>query len=344
MTRLTAAVGLGVVALGLTAPAVARAQTGGSDVAAQALFDEGRKLMGEKNYAAACPKLAESQRMAPSGGTLLNLAECYEKNGQTASAWAAWKDAAGRANAAGKADVEKRASDRAAALEPQLSKLTIALANGSDVTGLEVKLDGAAVGHATFGTPLPVDPGSHTVDANAPGKQPWQSKVDVAAKQKDAAVTVNLIDAPVAPPPPLPPGGSPGGAGTAPPPPPPPPAPPPSSWSTNKTLALVSGGLGVVGLAVGSVFGLQAQSKNNDALQPQNCRTSSLCTQNGLNLTNDAKSAATISTVSFVAGGALAAGGVVLWLTAPSASPQTGMRLVPTVGASLAGVSIDGAF
>ncbi len=332
------------VGLCLAISGSARAQTAGSDVAATALFEDGRKLMAAHDYANACPKLAESQRLAPSGGTLLNLAECYEKNGQTASAWAAWKDAAARANAAGKADIEKRASDRAAVLEPTLAKLTITLAAGSDVTGLQVKRDGLVVGHAEFGTALPVDPGSHTVEASAPGKQPWTTKVDVAAQQKDANVTVTLTDAPAAAVPPVvaPVPGP--GPGQPPPPPPPPPQQETSSWSTQKTLAVVAGGAGVVGLAVGSVFGMVAKSKNDQALQPSNCRTSSLCTQNGLNLTNDAKSAAGVSTVGFIAGGVLVAAGVVLWVTAPSASPQTVMRVVPTVGQSFGGLSLDATF
>jgi hypothetical protein len=332
-----------VIGLGLAVPAGARAQAPSNDVAATALFDEGRKLMASHDYATACPKLAESQRLSPSGGTLLNLAECYEKNGQTASAWAAWKDAAGRANAAGKADVEKRASDRATALEPNLAKLTVTLAVGSDVPGLEVKRDGAVVGHAEFGTALPVDPGTHTVEASAPGKQPWSGKVDVAAKQKDATVTVTLVDAP-APPPPPPPPPNPAGTGTPPPPPTQPPPQETSSWSTQKTLAVVAGGVGVVGVAVGSIFGLRAKSKNDEALQPQNCPTSSLCTQNGLNLTNDAKSAASLSTIGFVAGGVLVAAGVVLWVTAPSSTTQTGIRLAPTVAPSFGGLSLDAAF
>src|ERR1700689_2965643 len=122
--RLTALVTLAGVLLA-SAP-LARAQ-GSSEAAATALFDEGRRLMGEHKFAEACPKLAESQRLAPSGGTLLNLADCYEHTGQTASAWVAWKDVASRANAAGKADVEKRALTKAAALEPALAKLTIAV-------------------------------------------------------------------------------------------------------------------------------------------------------------------------------------------------------------------------
>src|SRR5579884_2436455 len=128
------------VAVGLlsSAPGSASAQEQSSEAAATALFDQGRSLMQQGKYADACPKLAESERLAPSGGTLLNLADCYEHTGQTASAWAAWKDAAARANAAGKADVEKRALARAAALEPNLAKLAISVDTASDVPGLQV--------------------------------------------------------------------------------------------------------------------------------------------------------------------------------------------------------------
>jgi hypothetical protein len=311
---------------------------GASEAAATALFDEGRRLMSEHKFAEACPKLAESQRLAPSGGTLLNLADCYEHTGQTASAWVAWKDAASRANAAGKGDVEKRALAKAAALEPSLAKLTIAVAAGSDVPGLDVKRDGVAVGHTEFGLGIPVDPGAHVIDAAAPGKKAFSMRVDVAAKQTDARVTVTLEDAPeaLAPPaPPTPPSAGPPPTGT------PEPAPPAAS-SPLKTVGIVVGAVGVAGLVVGSVFGVEATSKNQTALQPQNCRTSTLCTQNGLSLTSDARNDAAISTVGFVAGGALVAAGVVMWLVAPSATPKTGLRVLPQVSASNAGLSIDG--
>jgi hypothetical protein len=320
----------------VTAPRV-RAQ-GASEAAATALFDEGRRLMSEHKFAEACPRLAESQRLAPSGGTLLNLADCYEHTGQTASAWVAWKDAASRANAAGKSDVEKRALAKAAALEPGLAKLTIAVAPGSDVSGLDVKRDGVAVGRTEFGLGIPVDPGAHVIEASAPAKKAFSMRIDVAPKQTDARVTVTLEDAPeaVAPAPP-PPSPSPG----LPPPGAPEPAPPAAS-SPLKTVGIVVGSAGVAGLVVGAVFGVEASSKNQTALQPQNCRTSTLCTQNGLTLTSDARNAATISTIGFVAGGALVAGGLVMWLVAPSATPRTGLRIVPQLSASSAGVSLDG--
>jgi hypothetical protein len=326
------------VGLLLAAPA-ARAQSS-NEAAATALFDEGRKLMGERRWADACPKLAESQRIAPSGGTLLNLAECYEHTGQTASAWASWKDAAARANAAGKADVERRALARATALEPALAKLTIAVEHASDVAGLEIKRDDIAVGRAEFGTAIPVDPGMHVVQAIAPGKKPFLAKLEISAKQTDARVTVQLEDEPqVAP---------------APPPEPPPmrtpvteqppisPASPSSGGSAQKTIGIVIGAVGVAGLATGATFGLIAKSKNDQALQ--NCRTPTLCSPTGLSLTSDAKDAATVSTVAFIAGGALVAGGLVVWLSAPAPSSRTGVRLAPAVTASYGGVSLDGAF
>jgi hypothetical protein len=339
----------------LAASPGARAQEPSSEAAATALFDEGRKLMGQHRYAEACPKLAESEQLAPSGGTLINLAGCYEQTGQTASAWVAWKDAAARANAAGKADAEKSALAHAAALEPSLAKLTVAVAAGSDVPGLVVKRDGAAVGHAEFGMPIPVDPGSHVVEATAPTKKAFSAKVDVAAKQTDARVSVALVDDPAAVAPPSPaaaaapaapvpassPAGTPGGA--------PPSAEQPAhakAWSTQKTVALVVAGAGVVGLGVGTAFGLVAKSNNDQALQPQNCRTASLCYPSGLQLTSDAKSAATVSDVALAAGGAAVVAGLVLWLTAPSSSPgaptTTGVRVAPELARGYGGLWLRG--
>jgi hypothetical protein len=319
-------------------PLRALADSAGGDVAATALFDEGRRLMAARNYADACPKLAESERLAPSGGTLLNLAECYEHTGQTASAWVAWKDAAARANAAGKAQAEKMALDRAAALEPKLARLAVAVAPESDVKGLEIKRDGVILGRAEYSLPIPVDPGTHVIEARAPKKKALSAQIDVAPKQVDARVTVELSDdvplASAAPPAATPASASPpgeterlqsrDGGGQA-----------------QRTASWVVLGAGVVGVAVGAVFGLEAKSNNDEALEPQNCRTSAYCTQKGLTLTSDAKDDATVSTVAFVVGGAALATGAILWLTAPSGG---GIHVAPTVGRSFGGAVMVGTF
>src|SRR5690349_10392129 len=118
--------------LGL-APSIARADDPGRVAAATVLFDEGVKLMENGQPAEACPKLAKSQELAPSGGTLLALGECYEKLGRVASAWLAFRDAAARAASAGKRDAEVKANEHAQKLEKRLPKITIRAPAGVEV-------------------------------------------------------------------------------------------------------------------------------------------------------------------------------------------------------------------
>src|SRR5580698_2670520 len=99
----------------------ARAQSSSDQAAAEALFKQGRDLMASGQYAEACPKLAESERLDPAPGTLLNLATCYERNGQVASAWVTYKEAATVARKADQPERAQLARRKAAELEPKLS-------------------------------------------------------------------------------------------------------------------------------------------------------------------------------------------------------------------------------
>jgi hypothetical protein len=331
--RVFAAIALALV---VALPSLARAD---GEVAATALFDEGRRLAEQHHYAEACPKFAESQRLAPSGGTLLNLAECYEHTGQLASAWATWKQAAARANAAGKSQIEKMTLDRAAALEPKLARLTIVVSPDSDVPGLEVKRDGVVVGATEYGVGIPVDPGPHGLEATAPRKKDWSGKIDVAPEQADATISIALLDD-VAP---LPATAAPATTVTA--------APvgtspypdqgEASNGGAQRVVAMAALGVAVVGVVVGSIYGLQAKSNNDHATEPANCPTSTTCDKTGFDLTNKARNEATVSTVSFVVGAAALAGGAVLWLTAPRAN---GIRVAPSATGSYAGALLTGSF
>ena len=73
----------------------ATAQSSPSDasVAAEALFSAGRADVERGDYASACPKFADSQRLDPAPGTLINLADCEEHVGQLARAWQHWREA-----------------------------------------------------------------------------------------------------------------------------------------------------------------------------------------------------------------------------------------------------------
>jgi len=289
---------------------VAGAQTGASNrAAAEALFNEGRSLAASGKYAQACPKFEASEQLDPGLGTLLNLAECYEKLGKTASAWAEYKEAIPLARASGSKVRQDLATERAAALESRLSMLTIrALGGAEETSGLEIRRDGVPVQSAELGSPIPVDPGPHTIEAVAPGKQKWTSTVQVSDAAK-LAVEVPAL--------------APANASTTPPPeagkpvenPPPDTGPRASSGSTQRTAALVVGAVGAVGIGVGAVFGLGASSKWSDAkakctAYPYGCSADSLDAQ------ASAKSKASVATVAFIVGGAAIAGAAVLWFTA----------------------------
>src|SRR5262245_41081861 len=111
-------------------------------VAAEALFRDARKLFDAGKYAEACEKLQASQRIDPAVGTLINLARCYEKVGRTASAWAAWRDAAATAKQQGQPAREKTAREAADALEPSLARLTIEVPADAREISLKITRDG----------------------------------------------------------------------------------------------------------------------------------------------------------------------------------------------------------
>jgi hypothetical protein len=278
--------------------------------AAEALFSEGKRLMSAGQFAAACPKFAESQRLDPGVGTMLWLGECYGKNGQTASSWAIFHEA--EALAAKTKDPRMTvAREEAAKLEPKLSKIVIDVAAISDQQSLEIKRDGVLLGKPLWGTPTPIDPGEHSITASAPQKKTWQGKVNVPASG-GSTVSIKIPELEAGPIE-TPPVGEPGADGPAP-------------GRTQRILGLVVGGVGIVGLGVGTYFGLQVKSKKDDS--EGHCN-GNLCDQAGVDARNDARSLATISDIAFIAGGALVIGGVVIYLTAPSSSsrPQSAGRV-----------------
>jgi serine/threonine-protein kinase len=288
--------------------------------------------MTEGKHAEACPKLEESQRIDPGMGTLFNLAVCYEAIGRTASAWVAFRDVAGQALGAGQAQRESTARARAAALEPKLMRLRISVPAGANV---EIKRDGVLVGPALWGTALPLDAGPHKVTVSAPGKEPWETTVKL--EQPGGTVNVDvptaLADARVAP--------------QVPPPGPRVPAPddkPSRPWQLPLGVTLTVVGAGGLGAGIG--LGFMAKSAF-DASNQGNCnKTTNVCNKAGLSQRSDAVSKGNIGTGVGAAGGALAAAGVVIWITAPSRAtpPRSGSAFAPALGIGPSGVALRASF
>ncbi len=295
----------------------ARAQDNSATV--QALFDEGKKLESAGNYAEACPKFLSSYTLEHRVGTLLNLADCYEKTGQTASAWARFVEARTLALRAGQNERADFAKEHADALEPKLSRLTIAVPHPA--AGLQVTRDGVAVDAGMFGTASPVDPGDHVVEASAPGKTAWKGRVHVAGNAAKASIEVPALqDAPVAPAAATPTApGAPGAPARA--------VDQSAGLGGRKVVALVLGGAGVAAAGVGAVFGVMALGKKSDSNQYCGADgNANDCYPPGASLRHDAAVYGNVSTALIGAGAALAVGGIVLWLL-PSSSTAASAAL-----------------
>ncbi len=114
MTKWLVSCSLGVGIVVQVTCAVAQATTDMDS--ARALFDDARLLMKTARYDEACPKLEAVKEIYAGPGVLLNLGDCYEKTGRTASAWAAFNDARSTAAAEGRGEHEAEARRRGAAL------------------------------------------------------------------------------------------------------------------------------------------------------------------------------------------------------------------------------------
>jgi hypothetical protein len=284
--------------------------------AADRLFHEARALMTEGTFPEACRKLEESQRLDPGAGTLLNLAGCYEHLGQSASAWATYLEAASLAERSGEHEWEAAARKRATSLEPTLSTLTIYVPKQSRVKDMGIERDGTRVESAQWGIPIPVDPQTYSVVVSAPGRLSWSTTVVVKDDAGNTSVTVPVLTQ-IATEPLAAPGASPVQTH-------PerqrPAAPDVPSRSGQTTVALAVGGVGVVGLAVGSVFGLMAKSAYDES--SGHCDDLNRCSREGLDLDERAHRFATVSTVSFGVGIVAVATGATLLLTAPAAPSE----------------------
>lgn len=306
--------------LALLAPVSAAAQDPAAKASAVQLFDEADKLMLAGNVAGACPKYAASMKLDPQLGALLHLADCYAKNGQIASAWGSFREAEDMARMRGD-DRAQLAHEQAASLAPRLSRITISVAPEATLSGLEVRLDGSPITQGAWGTATPIDPGSHGIEARAPGYDAWSSSIDVTGEAQQVRVEVPLLtakreQAPAAAP------ASPIEVRVDDPPP-------------IRTLGWVSTGVGVVALGLGGVFLVQRSNKLDErtktcpVLDAEHCSDTDEKTYNSLG--READTNGTLATAGFIAGGALVVGGVLAIVLAPKPKTRTSAWLLPAV-------------
>jgi hypothetical protein len=163
--------------------------------------------------------------------------------------------------------------------------------HGADLGVVRIAIDHDVVTDHSAGLALELDPGEHTFDFESPGRAPVDKELVIVEGQKGRAERVVFSVVPVVE--------------------------PASHWSSSRRwLAAGVGGAGVVGLGLGAAFGIVALEKKRDA--NKECPSRTCATQSQVDAWSSASHAGTTSTVFFIAGGALLAGGAVLWVTSPS--------------------------
>jgi tetratricopeptide (TPR) repeat protein len=273
------------------------------DTTAEAVFDEGVKLLNEGKYDEACSTLDRAVDLAGGNavGGLLLLGECREKQGRPASAWAVYRRAFAAAHQQNDAR-ETKASDAIARLEPTLPRLVVhvapALAARQDLT---IERGGAPLPREAWDVALPVDPGSVEIVAELPGVDPHHERIDVAAGPKTYEAKVEPWASALPPNPPPNPN------------PKPPPDVTPSGLRPVGMAGIVVGSVGAIGLFTGIGIGFLAQSDYVDAFaDPANQCSGNLCNQRGKDAIDAARSKGNIGTGVAIGGAILLAGGATM--------------------------------
>jgi tetratricopeptide (TPR) repeat protein len=293
---------------------------------ADALFAKGKAQLAKKQYAEACTTFEKVDELDPGIGAKLNVARCYQEWGKLVRAHKWYTDAEKMASSAR----DKRASkikQLMEQIEPDIPRLTIRVPAGADLRAAEITIDGEPVAAAAIDGETRVEPGPHVIAYVVDGEK----KTRTIAIERGGAREVTLE--------------LPGKTGRA------KPTPekekeekeasassrPPAPGQTRRIAAFALMGAGAVSLGVTNYLALDARSDYHSALDAHCMGARDMCNEEGLRLTRDARSRANLGTVFAIAGVALAAGGVALYLTAPSSGESLSRNpearyLAPAIG------------
>jgi tetratricopeptide (TPR) repeat protein len=300
---------------------------------ADELFKQGKKLMAEKKFAEACPKLEASFQADATIGTELNIGRCYEEWGKLGKAYRAYSDAQKRADDA-KDNRAPKIKELIAKLEPSVPRLVIHIPDGAETAGLQVAVDGVAVADLT--APQLVDPGPKSVEY-ALGSGTRKSKLVPMERGATSEITLDLpkakttekvsdkIAVTTKPAPVTEPAA-------------------PNVGHGQRVAGVVIAGAGVVTVGISTYLALAARSKYNDALAANCMGMTNACNMQGLTDTHDARSAANTATIIGGVGLAAIAAGVIVYVIAPhsSAATEHALYVAPSTGGT--GLAFGGRF
>lgn len=314
------------------------AQSAEDVAAARQLAAEGAKSFNAGDYPAAIDRFTRAEALYHAPPHQLYLARANAKLGKLVAAREHYLKISKETLAANapKAfiDAQKSANEELKTIEPKIGNLQIDVKGAPAGAKVDVTIDGTPMSAALLGVSRPADPGTHKIEAKTTGMAGEASVTLAEGGSEKVEVELKAV------------------AGDAPPkkveplPPPPPPVEPPSGGNGTKILGYTALGVGVVGLAVGTVFLLSSSSKRSDAnaLCPNDlCPASKRAEIEDLD--NRANSARTISFIGFGVGVVGVGVGVALLVTSGGRS-ESKTAHGPTIHpyASWQSIGVTGSF
>jgi len=313
---------------------------------ADRLFHDGITAFEAGRYSEAYAALRSAWDLAPSYRTAAGLGQVELHLGQYRDAASHLSYCARNVPTDGDADVEKHVEAGLADAREHVAALRVRV----DPEGATVKVDGAAIGRAPLDGLVFVDPGSHVVEATAPGHEAAKTRVDAALKSTlDVSLTLpeEKLAAPAAESAPKAPN-QPDVAATS--------SPPDTSGWSPRTWDLVIGG-SATALATGAaiVFAVKGSSAQNDvddlhrsiAAQNGDCSNgssaqSAQCAELSAKA-NDRNHDNTAALIFGVSAGVLAAATAVVWFALPARSEtdrsHVSLAMSPVPGGGVAVVA-----
>ena len=283
---------------------------------AERLFALGQQRKAEGNGAEACKLYDQALSHNHNAvGTILNVALCDEEAGKLASAFRLFTEARDRAREQGLQEHRKAAEDHLAQIGDQVPHLAIAFTEKPPADSRLV-IDDQMIAIETAQDIL-LDPGSRTIVLTAPGRVPFETKIEIKPHDHHA-LAIGRLGFPV------------------------------TVKQARRTVGkvLTFGGIGLA--ATGLAIGLVARSRYNKQFTEMHCNrvdgAAPQCDAQGQSETSSARTLGSVGTGVGIGGGVAFAVGAVLWWFAPGEPAEHGVAFVPTLGGDQAGFAALGRF
>lgn len=287
-------------------------------------FGQALALQTGGDWAGALALLKEVAAVKPTPQVRFNIALCEERLGRLVAALGDYELAGADAQAEKADRVRQEVDSRLESLRARVPRVVVERGEGAE--SATISLDGVSLGDSVVNTPLPVDPGPHTVEATSPRFLPFKQAFRVA-EMETATIQIKLSPVPKAAP--VEPAA-------------PSPAKPPAQGV--RTAGFIVGGFGLASLLTSGAMFYLRQNTISD-LDQQCGAARSACPPSSKDTADRGKLYTALGNATLVTGAVALGIGATLVIVGGRAPEQARVALTPgSAGANIGGASVLGHF